>query len=73
MIPSFIHEQLINNCDRLVEKFKKLENMELKKGDKIICNNDNLEGFTNGKEYEINNLEGNMIEVISSHELRKRF
>ena len=47
--------------------------MELKKGDKIICNNDNLEGFTNGKEYEINNLEGNMIEVISSHELRKRF
>ena len=47
--------------------------MELKKGDKIICNNDNIEGFTNGEEYEINNLEGNMIEVISSHELRKRF
>ena len=46
--------------------------MELKKGDKIICNNDNIEGFTNGEEYEINNLEGNMIEVISSHELRKR-
>ena len=73
MIPRFIHEQLIDNCDRLVEKFKKLENMELKKGDKIICNNDNIEGFTNGEEYEINNLEGNMIEVISSHELRKRF
>lgn len=79
MIPRFIHEQLIDNCDILVEKFKEYEkikaqnNMELKKGDKIICNNDNIEGFTNGEEYEINNLEGNMIEVISSHELRKRF
>ena len=79
MIPRFIHEQLIDNCYRLVEKFKEYEkikaqnNMELKKGDKIICNNDNIEGFTNGEEYEINNLEGNMIEVISSHELRKRF
>ena len=79
MIPRFVHEQLIDNCDILVEKFKEYEkikaqnNMELKKGDKIICNNDNIEGFTNGEEYEINNLEGNMIEVISSHELRKRF
>ena len=79
MIPRFVHEQLIDNCYRLVEKFKEYEkikaqnNMELKKGDKIICNNDNIEGFTNGEEYEINNLEGNMIEVISSHELRKRF
>ena len=79
MIPRFVHEQLIDNCYKLVEKFKEYEkikaqnNMELKKGDKIICNNDNIEGFTNGEEYEINNLEGNMIEVISSHELRKRF
>ena len=78
MIPRFIHEQLIDNCDILLEKLKRYEetkaknNMELKKGDKIICNNDNIEGFTNGEEYEINNLEGNMIEVISSHELRKR-
>ena len=47
--------------------------MELKKGDKIICNNDNLEGFTNGKEYEVNDVEGKMIEVISNYELRKRF
>ena len=43
MIPRFIHEQLIDNCDILVEKVKEFEkikaqnNMELKKGDKIIC------------------------------------
>lgn len=47
--------------------------MELKKRDKIICINDNLEGFTNGKEYEVNDVEGKMIEVISNYELRKRF
>ena len=73
MIPRFVQEQLINDCEILVEKFKELENMEVKKGDKIICNNDNLEGFTNGKEYEINDVEGKMIEVISSYELRRRF
>ena len=37
MIPRFIHEQLIDNCDILVEKLKEFEkikaqnNMELKK------------------------------------------
>ena len=38
MIPRFVHEQLIDNCDILVEKFKEYEkikaqnNMELKEG-----------------------------------------
>ena len=79
MIPRFIQEQLIDNCDILVEKFKEYEkikaqnNMEIKKRDKIICINDNLEGFTNGKEYEVNDVEGKIIEVISNYELRKRF
>ena len=53
MIPRFVHEQLIDNCDILVEKFKELENMELKKGDKIIYTAESAFGFTNGKEYEI--------------------
>ena len=43
MIPRFIQEQLIDNCDILVEKLKEFEkikaqnNMELKAGDKIVC------------------------------------
>ena len=60
MIPRFIHEQLINSCDRLVEKFKKLENMELKKGYKIICINDAYKDFTKGKEYEKIKAQNNM-------------
>ena len=63
MIPRFIHEQLIDNCDILVEKFKEYEkikaqnNMELKKGDKIICITDAYKDFTKGKEYEIFNID----------------
>ena len=63
MIPRFIHEQLINNCDILVKKFKEYEkikaqnNMELKKGDKIICITDAYKNFTKGKEYEIFNID----------------
>ena len=59
MIPRFIHEQLIDNCDILLEKLKRYEktkaknNMELKKGDKIICITDADKDFTIGKEYEI--------------------
>ena len=63
MIPRFIHEQLIDNCDILLEKLKRYEetkaknNMELKKGDKIICINDAYKDFTKGKEYEIFNID----------------
>ena len=59
MIPRFIHEQLIDNCDILLEKLKRYEetkaknNMELKKGDKIICITDADKELTIGKEYEI--------------------
>ena len=63
MIPRFIHEQLIDNCDILVEKFKRYEkiksqnNMEtkqkLKAGDKIVCITNAYKDFTIGKEYEI--------------------
>ena len=67
MIPRFIHEQLIDNCDRLVEKFKKLENMELKKGDKIICITDVYKDFTKGKEYEIFNIDLNDINVKNDY------
>ena len=34
MIPRFIHEQLIADCNILVEKFKQLENVETKKDTK---------------------------------------
>ena len=63
MIPRFVHEQLIDNCDILLEKLKRYEetkaknNMELKKGDKIICINDAYKDFTKGKEYEIFNID----------------
>ena len=63
MIPRFVHEQLIDNCDILVEKLKEFEkikaqnNMELKKGDKIICITDAYKDFTKGKEYEIFNID----------------
>ena len=71
MIPSFIHEQLINSCDRLVEKFKKLENMEtkekLKAGDKIVCITDAYKDFTKGKEYEIFNIDLNRIIVVNDY------
>ena len=63
MIPRFIHEQLIDNCDILVEKFKEYEkikaqnNMQtkekLKVGDKIIYIGESGLGFTYGKEYAI--------------------
>ena len=59
MIPRFIHEQLIDNCDILVEKVKEFEkikaqnNMELKKGDNIVCITNVYKDFTIGKEYEI--------------------
>ena len=67
MIPRFVHEQLIDNCDILVEKFKKLENMELKKGDKIICITDVYKDFTKGKEYEIFNIDLNDINVVNDY------
>ena len=67
MIPRFIHEQLIDNCDRLVEKFKKLENMELKKGDKIICITNVYKDFTIGKEYEIFNIDLGDISVKNDY------
>ena len=35
MIPRFVHEQLIDNCDILVEKFKEYENI-LEKADYLI-------------------------------------
>ena len=63
MIPRFIQEQLIDNCDILVEKVKEFEkikaqnNMEtkqkLKVGDKIIYIGKSGIGFTYGKEYTI--------------------
>ena len=79
MIPRFIHEQLINNCERLVEKFKEYEkikaqnNMELKKGDKIICITDAYKDFTKGKEYEIFNIDLNRIIVVNDYGVSMNF
>ena len=73
MIPRFVHEQLIDNCYRLVEKFKEYEkikaqnNMELKKGDKIICITDAYKDFTKGKEYEIFNIDFGDISVKNDY------
>ena len=73
MIPRFVQEQLIDNCDILVEKFKEYEkikaqnNMELKKGDKIICITDAYKDFTKGKEYEIFNIDSNYISILNDY------
>ena len=73
MIPRFIHEQLIDNCDILLEKLKRYEetkaknNMELKKGDKIICITDADKEFTIGKEYEIFNIDLGDISVKNDY------
>ena len=83
MIPRFIHEQLIDNCDILVEKFKRYEkiksqnNMEtkqkLKAGDKIVCITDSHKYFTKGKEYEIFNIDSNYISVFNDYSLSINF
>ena len=77
MIPRFIQEQLIDNCDILVEKVKEFEkikaqnNMEtkqkLKAGDKIVCITDAYKDFTIGKEYEILKIDSNNISVVNDY------
>ena len=79
MIPKFIHEQLIDNCDILVEKVKEFEkvkaqnNMEtkqkLKAGDKIVCITNAYKDFTIGKEYEILNVDSRNISVLNDYEV----
>ena len=79
MIPRFIQEQLIDNCDILLEKFKRYEktkaqnNMELKKGDKIVCITDSYKDFTKGKEYEIINVDSNNISVLNDYKVSINF
>ena len=71
MIPRFVQEQLIDDCNKLVEKFKKLENMEtkekLKVGDKIVCITDAYKDFTKGKEYEIFHIDLEDISVKNDY------
>ena len=62
MIHKFINEQLIDDCDILVEMFKRYEkikaqnNMELKKGDKIICIKKYHEDITIDNAYKIDEI-----------------
>ena len=79
MIPRFIQEQLIDNCDILVEKLKEFEkikaqnNMGLKAGDKIVCITNVYKDFTKGKEYEILNVDSNNISVLNDYKVSINF
>lgn len=55
---------LINSIGIYFKMEDEKANVGLKKGDELICIVDNLNGFTNGKEYTINYVSVDVIEVI---------
>ena len=52
---------------------KSQNNMELKKGDKIVCITNAYKDFTIGKEYEIINVDSRNISVLNDYEVSINF